>query len=68
MSLKSSEEYVADNGLGCINCDSSDLHVGVARIYGTELHQRVTCENCETEWTDVFTLNRYIDAYEGLDV
>lgn len=41
----------------CPQCDSDQIVGKVVEIEGKEAHQPCYCDDCNTEWTDTYTLS-----------
>lgn len=64
MKVKTSEGYIENGGNCCPVCDSEDITAQPVEIDGLKGYSHVTCETCESTWTDVLDLI----CYEDLEV
>lgn len=57
MTDEQKQNYLDIDGVCCPYCDSEDIKPFSAQSHDLgEIHQRVECQNCFEEWTDVYTL------------
>lgn len=54
--MKTEQEYLADN-THCPNCDSNQIEGGSFEVDRHGVWQDITCNNCETTWTDHYKLS-----------
>lgn len=50
------EAYLKNPGK-CPFCQSRDIDGGFVEIDGKSAWQKVSCNNCEKEWNDIYTLS-----------
>jgi len=56
---KQKEEYLKDSSV-CPFCKSSNIEGGPVEINGNEADQRVSCNECNKSWIDIYTLTEVI--------
>lgn len=56
----SSEEYVKEGGAKCPFCGATDIEGHEVTIDSGKAYQPVGCNECEGEWTDVYTMTGYV--------
>ncbi len=49
-------EYLARGGVSCPKCRSQNISGGFIEVAQGQVRQRVSCPNCETQWTDLYCL------------
>ena len=54
-----SDEYVAKQGTCCPFCWRSDVSGDEVVVDGGGAHQKVSCNACNEEWTDIYVLTGY---------
>lgn len=59
MNTMTSAEYVANGGICCPFCGSTDIEGGGVDIDVGGASQAIFCNECEAEWTDHYTLSGY---------
>jgi hypothetical protein len=57
--MKTEAEYVEEQGLGCLYCDSADIAPGHAEVDTNNVYVDVRCDQCGAEWQDVYQLVGY---------
>lgn len=50
------KQYVKFGGNRCPYCSSEDLNAGKLQSDAGYVWQKVSCDHCAREWTDVYTL------------
>lgn len=60
------EQYVKVEGCRCPKCESFELEAFHTAFDGYKLIQSITCNDCGTEWYDVY--NTKLTGYENLEV
>lgn len=50
------KKYIEEGGTKCPHCDSDNLEGGYINIDDGSAWQAVTCQDCCSEWTDIYTL------------
>lgn len=55
----SEAQYVEAEGGICPICEGNDLYCGSVDIEGRRAFQEITCQNCGTNWLDVYELGGY---------
>jgi transcription elongation factor Elf1 len=58
-----SDEYVGKLGLQCPHCHSTNISGGEVNIDAGTATQEVTCDDCDSEWLDVYNLTGYADLH-----
>ena len=64
---KDVEKYIENRGASCLYCGSHSLTGGPFTAEGGEAWQVIFCEECGSEWQDVYTLVQVVDM-EGNDL
>jgi formate dehydrogenase maturation protein FdhE len=52
------QRYISDPNF-CPECGSEEINAGHSTFENTEAWQAVTCDDCDAEWHDLFTLTGY---------
>jgi len=60
-----SEEYVANKGLKCPNCQSYNLTKYETVIIQDTIYRDVMCRSCGSKWTNEFRLTSYLNFELG---
>ena len=56
--LKVEEEYIKSGGRQCPVCLSDEIgYTGASDLTGDRSYEKVACDDCESEWVEVFTLS-----------
>lgn len=50
------KQYIKKGGVQCPVCGNYDIQGNSIYIDSGSASQKVLCPNCDTEWTDVYTL------------
>ena len=50
------KEYIEAGGSFCIHCGSGNIYAGKIESEGREAWQSVQCNDCGSEWNDIFRL------------
>lgn len=61
----SSDQYVAGKGNKCPSCEGKNLEGNSVEIDGGTASQEVSCNDCSSEWLDLYELTGYGDLIEG---
>lgn len=56
-----SKAYALHGGNHCPHCNSTNIESGPLEADGDSASADVTCHDCKSEWTDVYTLTAYAD-------
>ena len=57
------EEYIEEGGCTCLYCGSTNLDGGSIDIDAGLAWQPVYCNDCGSEWQDVYVLTQVIDEH-----
>lgn len=52
------QRYLSDPNF-CPQCESRDITAHHSTFENTQAWQAVTCDDCDAEWHDLFTLTKY---------
>lgn len=55
------KKYVEGGGAVCPYCGSHDVSGGSINIEGAGAYQEITCQACDEEWVDCYTLTNATD-------
>ncbi len=58
--------YVADQGVRCPSCGSSDLDGSQLDVDGGTASQEMGCSSCDAEWVDMYKLTGYAYLEQGV--
>ena len=53
------QEYIERGGNNCPKCESDDIEGGIVQVDSNTAYQDVSCNECETEWRDFYTLTSH---------
>jgi hypothetical protein len=65
MQVKQAKKYLERRGLGCPCCGSRDIEGGSMDFEAGEIAQRMSCHECNEQWTDVYKLVAVADPDSG---
>ncbi len=65
MKPEKAKEYLERHGLGCPFCGSWDIEGGSMDFEAGEIAQRISCHECNEQWTDVYKLVAVADSDSG---
>lgn len=57
-------QYIKDKGLFCPFCKRKNLQVDSTQLNGEQCEVEVSCEDCEEEWKEIYTLTD-VELTEG---
>lgn len=61
MTPKQRQAYLDSKGSKCPYCQSVDISAGSSDADGDEIYQKVVCNACKREWTDIFRLRDVVE-------
>jgi len=65
MKREKAKEYLEQHGLVCPFCGSWDIEGGSMDFDSGEIAQRISCHECNEQWTDVYKLAAVADPDSG---
>ena len=63
--MRTSLEYLMGGGNACPVCGNNDIDGKAVDIDSNIASQEVICHGCGATWTDVYTLQGYVDFTKG---
>ncbi len=60
-------DYIKKGGNSCFKCESDDIEGGSFSTESGVATQSISCNNCDHEWTDIYTLTGVIDDIPEVD-
>lgn len=64
LSMKKYNDYIA-SPQHCPHCDMYDLNTGLPETDDNRMWQSVSCRDCGSTWTDIYTLTDIINFEKG---
>jgi len=68
MQVKQAKKYLEQRGLACPFCGSWDIAGGSMDFEAGEIAQRISCDECNEQWTDVYKLATVADPDSGATI
>jgi hypothetical protein len=68
MQVKQAKKYLEQHGLACPFCGSWDIEGGSMDFEAGEIAQRISCHQCNEQWTDVYKLAAVADPHTGATI
>jgi formate dehydrogenase maturation protein FdhE len=65
MKPEKAKEYLEQRGLACPFCGSWDIEGDSMDFEAGEIAQRISCHECNEQWTDVYKLAAVADSDSG---
>jgi hypothetical protein len=65
MQIKQAKKYLEQRGIICFFCGSWDIEGGSMDFEAGEIAQRISCHECDEEWTDIYKLVAVSDSDSG---
>jgi transposase-like protein len=65
MQVEQAKKYLEQRGLACPFCNSWDIEGGSMDFDAGEIAQRISCHECNEQWTDVYKLAAVADSDSG---
>lgn len=60
LTAKAEKEYIKHGSGTCPFCKGDDVEGGFIEVLDNQAFQSMVCNDCRTEWDDVYTLSRII--------
>ena len=61
-------KYLEQGGLECPSCGTWDIEGGSMDFDAGEIAQRISCHQCNEQWTDVYKLAAVADPDSGATI
>ncbi len=68
MNPEKAKKYLERRGLVCPFCDSWDIEGGSMDFEAGEIVQRISCHECNEQWTDIYKLVAVADSDSGATI